>query len=256
MILILIFKDINKNKLNNGAFKIEKIYNFFESIKSDIITEHFDSALLRIKKVIDIKELMDNDAFRSLIYYYSALINMYINKQSIAEKFVKKGIQIASKSSNSFFKKIFKELNEKIIEIQADPRDLIKKLVELGKIEHKMAFNETNKEFNESELPEKIYSAEDIHEFYLPVAMSKFGDPFEVIKTLEKALEMTKGSNDPKIIQEKANILFFLGSAQITIEELKGAQERLKKGLEISKQIGNNDLAQRIQRILDSISDY
>ena len=152
--------------------------------------------------------------------------------------------------------KQFEGLEIKIKELKKDPRDLIDKLIALSYIDIKEAFKAIKEEISETDLPEKIYSADQIHEFYFSVATSKFGDPFEVIETLEKALAMTKRSNDPKIIAEKANILYYLGAAKITIEELKSAEETLKKGLEVSKQIHNEELAQRIQRILNSLLEY
>ncbi|MHA1269968.1 MAG: hypothetical protein ACTSPY_09310 [Candidatus Helarchaeota archaeon] len=222
----------------------------------DIVSKHFDEALLKIKKVIDVKELMNNETFRSLIYYYSAIINIYINNFSSADKFLKKGIASANKVENSFLVENFKKLDEKIKELKKDPRDLTEKLVALANIESRTAFKLTQGKLSTSNLPDKIYSIDEIREFYLPIATSKFGDPFKVIETLEKALEMTKGSNDPKIIAEKANILYYLGAAQITIEEYDHAEDRLKKGLEICKQVGNSELAQRIERILNNFSEY
>ncbi|MHA1231550.1 MAG: tetratricopeptide repeat protein [Candidatus Helarchaeota archaeon] len=242
-------------KIREEALKIEKIYNFFEAIKSDITSKHFDEALLRIKKVIDVKELMSNPAFRTLVYYYSAIINIYVNNFSSAEKFIKKGLLIANKASNEFMQKNLKALDDKLKEIKKDPRDLIEKLINLSKIDPKEAFK-AGESIEKTELPDRVYSAEEIRQFYMPIATSKFGDPNEVIETLKKALQMTKGSHDPEIIAEKANILYYLGSALLTVEDFKKAEETLKEGIEICKQIGNNDLGQRIKRILNSISEY
>ncbi|MHA1309803.1 MAG: hypothetical protein ACTSQO_02645 [Candidatus Helarchaeota archaeon] len=199
---------------------------------------------------------MNNTTFRTLIFYYSALINIYINNFSAAEKFIKKGLLIANKASNSFLVNNLNELDKKLKEIKKDPRDFIDKLIELAKIDSIEAFKSETEKITKDKLPEKIYSIEDIRNFYLPIATSKFGDPNEVIETLEKAFQMTKNSNDPEIISERATILYYLGSALITIENYNKAEDTLKKGLEICKQTGNNDLAQRIQRILNTLPDY
>lgn len=199
---------------------------------------------------------MSNSVFRSLIYYYSGIINIYIKNFSASDKFVKKGLQVAKNSDNSFLIEKFETLQKKLQEIKDDPRDLIEKLIGLAKMDIKEPFKTTEKKITGADLPEKIYSAKEIRDFYLPIATSKFGDPFEVVETLEKALKMTKNSNDPNIIAERAQILYYLGSAQITIEEISAAEERLKKGLEICKKLKNKELGDRIQRILNTISDY
>jgi len=198
---------------------------------------------------------MSNDGFRGLIYYFSSIINIYVNNQSASEKFVKKGQQIAEKTTNEFLKGIFAELDKQLKEIKKDPRDLIEKLIGLSNISIKDAFTASEAQISKSDIPAEVYSAEEIREFYTPIVNNKFGDPNEVIATLEKALKMTKNSNDPRIIAEQATILYYLGASKISIEEYTSAEDILKKGLEIAKQVRNDELVQRIQRLISTMSD-